>query len=687
MGLKWTVIVAVCLGAMMDEYLYQIPAALSGQFRNSTACQSVYKLLQEGRLRKGKFGRLETVPSEPVTLLPVHHTATTSTGRTRKRHDYRHRPTTAEWGQSRDFRAGTPEREKSRRETPKWEEFRETTEDPEDRREDFKAAFTKRYRTTSTTPAEEQEGGEWAEIKESDLLAMDREIEEADNDPCLHFGPLRYNLLYAVPALATAVTAPFYQWVLRRFGTATVCVVTYALSFMAVVAMAIGSQLSISKALTTMLVARAVQGITRGLNFSAALRILSKTSVHYEDSLYITGLILFYDIGGALTFWITGSLGSRIGLTATLWVDVAVACISFVPAIILCVSLRRNEKRDQMAALVQTEIFQDSLNWRKALSRQNAPASYWWLIGFSVFFVGCIQIFIANAPQMIQDLGYTENQASYAIGLIYFTGFLLPIFAFLVDYWDRKDLWIAVTAGLLLLGFSFMYLLKSLSLLCFFMGTAFAMQYILIPACVARSVPNASFKSAMDCLMAVTNAGIAVLTVGTGSVLQIFSGYLRDAWGKFLLVDTTMAIIAAIMVIMVLLFDSRLGGRMRQRNPEHPRALTMMNDTVGKLNCMGHREPHPPPPPRSEPPIAIRPQPTRLVQRPGIQPEHAHIVDHPPPPPSYDAAMLPKEEEKFGILRNPAGGRSYATIGRPGRALSQSSRSDSTSSRRSQYGI
>lgn len=49
---------------------------------------------------------------------------------------------------------------------------------------------------------------------------------------CLHFTPLRYNLLYAVPALSTAITAPFYQLLLRRFGTGVISAFSYTLSFL-----------------------------------------------------------------------------------------------------------------------------------------------------------------------------------------------------------------------------------------------------------------------------------------------------------------------------------------------------------------------------------------------------------------------------------------------------------------------
>lgn len=117
MGSKFVVILAVCIGLLMDEYIYQIPSALSGQFRNSTACQAVLRSL----------------------ILQQNESA----------------------------------------------------------------------------------------IAQPDQSGLGK-----DTDACLHFGPLRYNLLYVVPALSAALTAPFYQLLLRRFGTATISVVTYTLSFL-----------------------------------------------------------------------------------------------------------------------------------------------------------------------------------------------------------------------------------------------------------------------------------------------------------------------------------------------------------------------------------------------------------------------------------------------------------------------
>lgn len=143
-------------------------------------------------------------------------------------------------------------------------------------------------------------------------------------------------------------------------------------------------------------------GATRGLNLSAARRILSKSSMSHEDSFYITGLALSVSFGGALNFWITGSLGKSTGLSGTLWLDVGIAGVSFVPAIILSVALRRSEKKEQIAALTQKDIAHDSLNWADALGRKNAPATYWWITGHSFFLLSTIHVFIANAPQMIQ---------------------------------------------------------------------------------------------------------------------------------------------------------------------------------------------------------------------------------------------------------------------------------------------
>ena len=49
-----------------------------------------------------------------------------------------------------------------------------------------------------------------------------------------HVDALDYNLLYGVSAVGTALGAPFHQFLLRRFGTAVMGFIAYALSLFAV---------------------------------------------------------------------------------------------------------------------------------------------------------------------------------------------------------------------------------------------------------------------------------------------------------------------------------------------------------------------------------------------------------------------------------------------------------------------
>lgn len=121
----------------------------------------------------------------------------------------------------------------------------------------------------------------------------------------------------------------------------------------------------------------------------------------------------------------------------------------------------------------------------------------------------------------LQDKGYGEIQANYAVALIYFIGLLLPIFVLIIDYWERRDLWLTANSGILVLGFAIIFITGSFSLLCLCIGLTFALQAVLIPTCVARCLPNSSFKAGMDCLVTITMFGVAGSTILAGAILQV----------------------------------------------------------------------------------------------------------------------------------------------------------------------
>lgn len=203
-------------------------------------------------------------------------------------------------------------------------------------------------------------------------------------------------------------------------------------------------------------------------------------------------------------------------------------------------------------------------------------------------------------------MGYGEVQANYAVGLVYFTSFLMPIFAFIVDYFDRKILWLTVACGILLLGFAFIFLLGSLSILCFCMGIAFAFQGILVPACISRILPNTSFKAGMDCLMTVTMIGVAISMLITGVLLQAFLQHLKDAWVNFLIVETLLATVAAFMCIFALFFDCRISDVNRKPPRETPQPKTPDGTPPAETLFTSNKR---------EAPIAIRSQTRQNTQK------------------------------------------------------------------------